>query len=81
MDEATYAMIPETLTLRELRFQIVEPGRRTQTIEIITTLTNPEQHTARRHCRIVWISLEFGIDIRSIKSNLNLAHVRCKNLK
>jgi putative transposase len=78
MDEATYAMIPETLTLRELRFQIVEPGRRTQTIEIITTLTNPEQHTVEDIAELYGFRWNSELDIRSIKSNLNLAHVRCK---
>lgn len=45
MDEATYARIPETLTLREIRFQVVEPGRRTHTIDIITTLTDADEYT------------------------------------
>jgi hypothetical protein len=46
MDEATYASIPEKLVLREIRFQVVEPGRRTRKLTIITTLTNPETYTA-----------------------------------
>ena len=61
MDEATYARIPETLTLREIRFQVVEPGRRTQT-------DRHHHHAARRrrvhrgrHRRAVWFSLELGI--------------------
>ncbi|MFV0445105.1 MAG: hypothetical protein ACK5Q5_16135, partial [Planctomycetaceae bacterium] len=29
MDEETYQTIPETLTLRMLRYHVVEPGRRT----------------------------------------------------
>ncbi|MEZ6058779.1 MAG: IS4 family transposase [Planctomycetaceae bacterium] len=42
MDEDTYATIPETLELREIRFNIEEPGFRTRTITIATTLTNAD---------------------------------------
>jgi hypothetical protein len=45
MDEATYAQIPEMLVLREIRFQIVEPGRRTHCIDIITTLVHPQAYS------------------------------------
>jgi hypothetical protein len=45
MDEATYERIPETLVLREIRFQVIEPGRRTHSVDVITTLTDAEQYT------------------------------------
>jgi len=38
MDEATYAAMPESLSVRELRFQIDEPGCRTQEVVVATTL-------------------------------------------
>jgi hypothetical protein len=44
MDEATYAQIPEELVLRELRFNVVERGRRTKTIDVITTLTDADEY-------------------------------------
>jgi hypothetical protein len=46
MDEATYQKIPETLELREIRYNVVESGRRTHSIDIITTLTDAEEYTA-----------------------------------
>ena len=45
MDEETYRQIPETLVLREIRFNVVEPGRRTRSIDIITTLTDADEYT------------------------------------
>ena len=38
MDEATYAAMPESLSVRELRFSIDEPGCRTQEVVVATTL-------------------------------------------
>ena len=47
MDEATYDSIPETLELREIRYNMVEPGSRTQTITITTTLTDASLYRRR----------------------------------
>lgn len=79
MDEETYAQIPETLILREIRFNIVERGRRTQTIDVITTLTDAQQYTKEDIAELYGFRWNSELDIRSIKSNLNLGHVRCKS--
>jgi putative transposase len=79
MDEETYAQIPETLLLREIRFKIVEPGRRTHSIDIITTLTDAEEYTQADIAGLYGFRWSSELDIRSIKSSLNLDHVRCKS--
>ena len=45
MDEETYAEIPETLELREIRYNVVVPGRRTRTFDVITTLVDADEYT------------------------------------
>ena len=79
MDEETYAQIPETLELREIRFHIVEPGRRTQTIDIITTLVDADEYSPEDIAELYGFRWNSELDIRSIKSNMNLGHVRCKS--
>ena len=79
MDEAAYAQIPKKLELREIRYNIVEPGRRTRTIDIITTLTDADETTKEDIAQLFGFRWNSELDIRSIKSNLNLAHVRCKS--
>jgi hypothetical protein len=79
MDEETYAQIPETLELREIRYSIVEPGRRTRTIDIITTLVDADEFSKEEIAELFGFRWNSELDIRSIKSNLNLAHVRCKS--
>ncbi|MGB3127451.1 MAG: IS4 family transposase [Pseudomonas sp.] len=79
MDEETYAQIPETLELREIRYQIVEPGRRTQTIDIITTLVDADEYTTEDIAELYGFRWNSELDIRSIKTSLNLGHVRCKS--
>jgi putative transposase len=79
MDEETYRQIPETMVLREIRFNIVEPGRRTRSIDIITTLTDSDEYTKEDIAELYGFRWNAELDIRSIKSNLNLGHVRCKS--
>ncbi len=79
MDPATYETIPATMTLRELRFQMVQPGSRTKEITIVTTLTDAEVHTKADLAELYGFRWNAELDIRAIKQNLNLNHVRCKS--
>lgn len=78
MDEATYATIPETLSLRMIRFNILVPGRRTRTITIVTTLLDPEEYSAHAIAELYGYRWNVELDIRHIKQTLNLDHLRCK---
>lgn len=78
MEEETYAQIPETLLLREIRFSVVERGRRTKVIDVITTLTDAEEFSKQEIADLYGYRWDSELDIRSIKSDLNLGHVRCK---
>jgi hypothetical protein len=79
MDEETYALMPETLELREIRYNVVERGRRTRTIDVITTLLDADEYSKADIAQLYGFRWNSELDIRSIKSNLNLAHVRCKS--
>jgi hypothetical protein len=78
MDEATYATIPKTLTLRMIRFNIIVPGRRTRAITIVTTLVDPNAYSARAIAELYGYRWNVELDIRQIKQTLNLDHLRCK---
>ncbi len=79
MDQETYDRIPETLELRELRYTVVEKGRRTKMITVVTTLTDAELYSHADIAELYGFRWNSELDIRSIKSSLNLAHVRCKS--
>ncbi len=78
MSEALYAQMPETLTLRELRFHVTVPGRRTETITVVTTLTDPAAYSAEDIAKLYGFRWNVELDIRTVKQTLNLDHVRCK---
>jgi len=79
MDEATYAQIPATIMLREIRFNVVEPGRRVRTLTIVTTLTDADAYTKEDLAQLYGFRWNSELDIRAIKQSLGLDHVRCKS--
>jgi hypothetical protein len=78
MSEEDYERIPNTLTLRELRFDVIVPGRRTEAINVITTLTDPKEYTKEDIATLYGFRWNVELDIRAIKQILALDHVRCK---
>lgn len=79
MDEETYHTLPETLTLRMLKFDVREPGRRTQCLTIVTTLVEAERYSLKDVAELYGFRWNAELDIRSIKQSLGLEHVRCKS--
>ena len=78
MSPEPYDRIPETLTLREVKFDVKVPGRRTQTLTIITTLTDPQAYSREDLAELYGFRWNIELDIRQIKQTLHLDHVRCK---
>jgi len=78
MSEDPYAQIPETLTLREVRFQVTEPGRRTEELVVVTSLTDPQVYPTEAIAELYGYRWNAELDIRDIKQTLGLDHVRCK---
>jgi putative transposase len=79
MSQEDYDQIPETLTLREIRFNVTIPGRRTTTITVVTTLTDPDEYSAQDIADLYGFRWNVELDIRDIKQTLGLDHVRCKS--
>ena len=78
MSEELYAQIPETMTLREVRFTVTVPGSRCRTLTVVTSLTDPELYPTAEIARLYGFRWNAELDIREIKQTLGLDHVRCK---
>ncbi len=79
MDSSTYEAIPKTIELREIRYNVAQPGYRTRTVTIATTLTDAELYSKEDIAQLYGFRWNSELDIRSVKQTLNLAHVRCKS--
>ncbi len=78
MDKATFAQIPETILLREIRYNVVEKGKRTQSMTVVTTLIE-EELTKEEIAELYGFRWNVELDLRCIKETLNLGHLRCKS--
>jgi len=78
MSEAQYAQIPEMLTLRELQYDVIVPGRKVKPITVVTTLTNSQTYTKQDIATLYGQRWNVELDIEAIKQTLGLDHVRCK---
>ena len=77
MSDEEYWRMPDMLTLRELRFDVIVPGRRTETITVVTTLTDAQAFTKQDIAELYGFRWNVELDIRAIKQTLGLDHLRC----
>jgi hypothetical protein len=78
MDEETYATIPETLTVRELRVHVNIRGFRVQQLVVVTTLTDAERYPPAEIARLFRLRWNVELDLRNIKTSLHLDDLRGK---
>jgi hypothetical protein len=78
MDEATYASMPETLTVREVRFRIDTPGCRSNHMVVATTLRDDSQYSSADIADLYHRRWQAELDIRSIKQTLGMKTIDCK---
>ena len=79
MSQEMYQTIPQTLTLRQVEFDVSEPGKRTETITVVTTLTDPRVYSAADLATLYEHRWNAELDIRILKQTLGLDHLRCKS--
>ena len=76
MSEEVYEQIPETLTLREVRFQVTIPGRRTETLIVVTSLTDAEVYPQEDLAELYGYRWNAEMLIKDEKQNLGLGAYR-----
>jgi hypothetical protein len=78
LDRETYQSLPESITVREARIQVAQPGFRTRSIVVVTTLLDPEQTTKEDLATLYRARWNVELDLRSIKSAMQMRELRCK---
>jgi putative transposase len=72
MDKATYATMPKSLTLREVRAQIREPGFRVRELVVVTTLTDAQSYPKDAILDLFHDRWQVELDLRAIKRSLQM---------
>ena len=78
LDRATYWSLPESVTVRETRIHVVQPGFRSKSFVIVTTLLDPQRTTKEDLAGLYRARWNNELDLRSIKITLQMDILRCK---
>lgn len=78
LDAASYAALPQTLTVREVRTQVNRPGYRVKELVVVTTLTDGAAYTKDELTDLYHERWHVELDVRSLKQYLGMDFLRCK---
>src|SRR5262249_54795930 len=78
LDRETYHALPDSITVRETRIRVRQPGFRTREIVVVTTLLDPKQTTKEDLATLYRAPWHNELDLRSLKSAMQMGELRCK---
>jgi Transposase DDE domain len=80
MDEESYAALPETLLVRELRYTTPQRGVRTRVITLVTTLLDPTTYPACELSELYRSRWQIELNFRHLKTTMGMEVVQCKSV-
>jgi Transposase DDE domain len=78
VDRQTYNALPDAITVREVRSRVEQAGFRTRSVVVVTTLLDPEQATKEELAELYRARWHNELDLRSLKSTMQMGELRCK---
>lgn len=79
MSKAEYARYPAIILVRHLRYRVTQKGFRTREITLATTLLDAKVYTAENLADLYRRRWQVELHIRSIKTQMQMEHLRCKS--
>ena len=79
IDTQTYNTLPESLTIRECRVQITQPGFRVRVVVIATTLLDHVTYPPSKLAELYRARWNAELDLRSLKQTMQMDVLRCKS--
>ena len=70
--------LPEQLTIRETRVQVQQPGFRSRTMIVVSTLVDAEEVNTRDLAELYRARWNAELDLRSLKQTMQMDILRCK---
>lgn len=78
IDRKTYNSLPDYLMMRETHFQVEQPGFRSRSIIVATTLLDARQYTKSDLARLYLARWNAELDLRNLKQTMHMEILRCK---
>ncbi|HKB38369.1 MAG TPA: IS4 family transposase [Gemmataceae bacterium] len=80
LTEQQYAALPEKLIVRELRYEVKNPGYRTREVTLVTTLLDAEKYPAVELARLYGLRWVAETDLRHLKQTMKMDVLRCETV-
>jgi hypothetical protein len=81
MTAEEYAALPATIVVRELRYTITMPGRRTRVVTLATTLLDPVKYPATEVAELYRQRWQIETNFRHLKQTLRMDVLRCQTVE
>src|SRR5205823_12548911 len=78
MTAEQYAALPDSMRVREVRFRVSVPGRRTRVVTVVTTLLDARRYPAKELARLYEKRWQVEVNLRHLKRTLGLDVLRCQ---
>src|SRR4051812_39198165 len=78
MSAEAFAALPLTLTVRECRYQVTQPGFRVRTITLVTTLLDAEVYPAEDLAALYFRRWDVETDLAHLKTTLGMDVLHCE---
>jgi hypothetical protein len=78
IDRETYDSLPDSLTIRECRIRVEQPGFRIMTLIVATTLLDADEFPKADLAQLYRARWNAELDLRSLKQTLQMDVLRCK---
>lgn len=76
-----YALLPPTLQLRELRYQVPQRGFRSQEITLVTTLCDPKTHSYQALCEVYRWRWTIETCLGHLKTTMKMDVLHCQTVE
>jgi len=80
MEAATWASLPETVVVRELRYLTPKRGYRTRMITLVTTLLDAEAYPATALAELYLGRWQIEVNFRHLKTTMGMEVLHCKRV-
>jgi hypothetical protein len=81
MSEEKFATLPNSLILRELRYRVGQPGFRTETVTLVTTLLDAEVYTVEALADLYEVRWRVEHNLRHLKQAINMDVLKCTTVE
>ena len=78
MDPQTYDRMPASIEVREIHVRVSEPGIRTESFVVVTTLADAAEYAKDDIAELYHTRWQAELDIRAIKTTMGMDILRCK---